>query len=32
MQGLDVALLNNAILPNFGTLIRWRAPRHVLRK
>jgi ATP-binding cassette subfamily B multidrug efflux pump len=32
MQGLDVALLNNAILPNFGTLIRWRAHRHVLRQ
>ena len=25
-------LLNNAILPNFGTLIRWRAHRHVLRQ
>ncbi|MGC1502561.1 MAG: ABC transporter ATP-binding protein [Sulfitobacter sp.] len=32
MQGLDVALLNNAILPNFGTLIRWRAHRQVLRQ
>ena len=32
MQGLDVALLNNAILPNFGTLIRWRAHGHVLRQ
>ncbi|MFC7702682.1 ABC transporter ATP-binding protein [Plastorhodobacter daqingensis] len=32
LQGLDVALLNNAILPNFGTLIRWRAHRHVLRQ
>ncbi len=32
IQGLDVALLNNAILPNFGTLIRWRAHRHVLRQ
>ncbi|TMV07173.1 ABC transporter ATP-binding protein [Ruegeria sediminis] len=29
---LDVLLLNNAILPNFGTLIRWRAHRHVLRQ
>ncbi len=29
---LDVALLNNAILPNFGTLIRWRAHKHVLRQ
>ncbi|KIN62800.1 ABC transporter, transmembrane ATP-binding protein [Sulfitobacter noctilucicola] len=31
-QGLDVALLNNTILPNFGTLIRWRAHRQVLRQ
>ncbi len=31
-QALDVLLLNNAILPNFGTLIRWRAHRHVLRQ
>ncbi|AAV93358.1 ABC transporter ATP-binding protein/permease [Ruegeria pomeroyi] len=28
----DVLLLNNAILPNFGTLIRWRAHKHVLRQ
>ncbi|TLP65668.1 ABC transporter ATP-binding protein [Parasedimentitalea maritima] len=32
LQLLDVALLNNAILPNIGTLIRWRAHRHVLRQ
>jgi ATP-binding cassette subfamily B multidrug efflux pump len=32
IQALDVALLNNAILPNFGTLIRWRAHRQVLRQ
>ncbi|QFT58218.1 Putative multidrug export ATP-binding/permease protein [Sulfitobacter sp. THAF37] len=32
LQGFDVALLNNTILPNFGTLIRWRAHRHVLRQ
>jgi len=32
LQGLDVALLNNAILPNFGTIIRWRAHRRVLRQ
>jgi ATP-binding cassette subfamily B multidrug efflux pump len=32
VQALDVALLNNAILPNFGTLIRWRAHRQVLRQ
>ena len=29
---VDVLLLNNTILPNFGTLIRWRAHRHVLRQ
>ncbi|WP_128255023.1 ABC transporter ATP-binding protein [Falsirhodobacter deserti] len=28
----NTALLHNAILPNFGTLIRWRAHRHVLRQ
>lgn len=32
IQLIDVALLNNAILPNFGTLIRWRAHSHVLRQ
>ncbi len=32
LQALDVLLLNNAILPNFGTLVRWRAHRHVLRQ
>ncbi len=32
LQGIDVALINNAILPNFGTLIRWRAHRQVLRQ
>ena len=32
LQAADVALLNNAILPNFGTLIRWRAHRQVLRQ
>ncbi|MFK7745034.1 MAG: ABC transporter ATP-binding protein [Roseobacter sp.] len=30
IQVLDVALLNNAIIPNFTALIRWRAHRHVL--
>ena len=28
----SVALLHNTILPNFGTMIRWRAHRHVLRQ
>ena len=32
VSGIDVALLHNTILPNFGTLIRWRAHRHVLRQ
>ncbi len=29
---VDVALLHNTITPNFGTLIRWRSHRHVLRQ
>jgi ATP-binding cassette subfamily B multidrug efflux pump len=28
----SVALLHNTILPNFGTMIRWRAHRHVIRQ
>ncbi|MGY6411379.1 MAG: ABC transporter ATP-binding protein [Alkalilacustris sp.] len=32
IQALSVAVLNNAILPNFGTLIRWRAHSRVLRQ
>lgn len=32
LQMLDVLLLNNAILPGLGALIRWRAHRHVLRQ
>ena len=32
LQVLDVALLNNTILPNLGTLVRWRAHKHVLRQ
>lgn len=32
LQAVDVLILNNAILPNFGTLIRWRAHKHVLRQ
>jgi len=32
LQVLSVGLINNAVLPNFGTLIRWRAHRHVLRQ
>ena len=32
LQALDVLLLNNAILPNYGTMIRWRAHNHVLRQ
>ncbi len=29
---VDVALLHNTILPNFGTMIRWRAHAHVIRQ
>ena len=32
LQWLDVAILNNGIMPNFGTLIRWRAHAQVLRQ
>ena len=32
VQAADVALINNTILPNVGTLIRWRAHRQVLRQ
>ena len=32
VQAVQVGLLNNAILPNFGTLVRWRAHRQVLRQ
>jgi len=29
---INVVLMNNTILPNYGTLYRWRAHRHVLRQ
>lgn len=32
IQVLDAALLNQSLMPNFGTLIRWRSHRHVLRQ
>jgi len=32
ISALNTALLHNTILPNFGTMIRWRAHRHVLRQ
>ncbi len=32
LSGLHVALLHNTILPNFGTMIRYRAHAHVLRQ
>ncbi len=32
IQAVQVGLLNNAVLPNFGTLVRWRAHRQVLRQ
>ncbi|MEO0486802.1 MAG: ABC transporter ATP-binding protein [Pseudomonadota bacterium] len=32
VQAADAALLNNSIMPNVGTVVRWRAHRHVLRQ
>ena len=32
VAGGSVGLLHNAILTNFGTMMRWRAHRHVLRQ
>lgn len=32
IQALNVLVLNNAIMPNYGTLFRWRAHSHVLRQ
>jgi len=32
VQAIDVLILNNTLLPNYGTLFRWRAHRHVLRQ
>ncbi len=32
ITGANVALLHNTILPNFGTMMRWRAHSHVLRQ
>jgi len=32
LYGLHVTLLNNAIMPNFSTIVRWRSHRHVLRQ
>lgn len=32
MHIAQVALLNNSIVPNFGTQVRWRAHKHVLRQ
>ena len=32
LQGLDVLVLNNGIVPNFVALARWRAHRQVLRQ
>ncbi|MCB1368727.1 MAG: ABC transporter ATP-binding protein [Rhodobacteraceae bacterium] len=29
---LDAALMNQSLMPNLGTLIRWRSHRHVLRQ
>lgn len=32
LQVIDVALLNQSIVPNVGAIVRWRAHRHVLRQ
>jgi ABC-type multidrug transport system fused ATPase/permease subunit len=32
VAGGSVGLLHNTILTNFGTMMRWRAHRHVLRQ
>ncbi|MEY1557133.1 ABC transporter ATP-binding protein [Yoonia sp. R2331] len=32
VQAVQVALLNNTILPNFGAVVRWRSHRQVLRQ
>ncbi len=32
LQIIDVALLNQSIVPNFAAIVRWRAHRHVLRQ
>ena len=32
VQALDAALLNQALMPNVGTIVRWRSHRHVLRQ
>ncbi len=32
LQSLDVLLLNNALVPNYATLFRWRSHRQVLRQ
>ena len=32
LQIINVGLLNNTIIPNIGTIIRWRAHRQVLRQ
>ncbi|MGF1660456.1 MAG: ABC transporter ATP-binding protein [Rubrimonas sp.] len=32
VQGIDALLLNQAMLPNVGALVRWRTHRHVLRQ
>ena len=31
-QAIHVLLLNQTIMPNIGTLVRWRAHRHVMRQ
>ncbi len=32
LQAISVLILNNAIMPNYGTVFRWRAHNHVMRQ
>ncbi len=32
LQAVNVLILNNAIMPNYGTVFRWRAHSHVMRQ
>jgi ATP-binding cassette subfamily B multidrug efflux pump len=32
LHALDILILNNALLPNYGTLFRWRGHKQVLRQ
>jgi len=32
VQGLNALILNQSLMPNVGTIVRWRSHRHVLRQ